>query len=106
MRLRCWHVANASTKVFYVDVPDLETAIIVLMALINYDLYLDSVVCKDAIKFNSSGLEYWYERGKEWTEWYDEEQCRDVHEVIAAREEEAAKRQKSSTAGDKSGEEG
>lgn len=75
MKLRIWHISNVPNRPFYAEVADLSEALLLLTALADYDLYLDSL-----IQSNAQGLEVWYEPGEttdqptgEWIEWCDEE---------------------------------
>lgn len=85
MKLRIWHNSNFGKPAFTRDVPDVETAILLLDVLAYYDLYQG-----DRVVANAQGLTYYDEEDKEWLEWYNEE-GEDIDEVREKAEEEANK---------------
>jgi len=79
MKLRIWWHNNYTMGIrdaFRMNVESVEQAIIVLTALMNYDLHLG-----DVITDNASGLEMQDDSG-EWSEWYDEDTGEDIWRVI------------------------
>ena len=77
---KVWHIPQVPGEPFYVPVPDVSTAIIVLRALAEYDLFQ----LKHHIKpdyCNTQGLEQYDVDEKKWLEWENEEGD-DIREVM------------------------
>ena len=85
MKLRIWHNSNLGNPAFTRDVPDIETAILLLDVLAYYDLYQG-----DRVVANAQGLQYYDEQEKEWFDWCNEE-GEDIDEVREKASEEANK---------------
>lgn len=79
MQFRVWHIPQVPMKPFRVEVPDVETAKLVIKTLADYDLFqFENKVKPDYA--NQSGLEVLV--GDEWEEWYSEDGDEDIWEVI------------------------
>lgn len=72
MRLRVWHIPQIPMKAFHVEVSSIDEAWKILNTLWNYDLFqYENNVKPDYC--NMSGLEYFDDEEKEWSEWEDED---------------------------------
>lgn len=65
-KLRIWHNSNLGHESFYKEVKDLQTALLLLDTLADYDLYQG-----DKVVANAQGLEEFIDG--EWQEWYDKD---------------------------------
>lgn len=76
--LRVWWIPQVPMEPFYVAVPDVKTADLVLNCLAQYDLFqLKHRVKPDFC--NAGGLEcYSQDDDGEWCEWHDEETGDDI----------------------------
>lgn len=75
-QLRVWHIPQVPGKAFYVPVNNIAHAVIVLMALSEYDVFEHENNIKPDYS-NASGLEeyvkYPGESTYEWCEWMDDD---------------------------------
>ena len=79
MELRVWHCCQVgSVGNFYVPVSSIEEAWKILNTLWDYDIFQYENNIKPDYT-NTSGLEYFDESEKVWTEWEDEDGC-DIRE--------------------------
>lgn len=76
-KLRIWHIPQIPMKPFLVEVPDLQSAGILLDSLAYYDIFqFENNIKPDYC--NASGLGI-FEDGQ-WTDWHDEETGMDFDE--------------------------
>lgn len=67
-KLRVWHIPQVPGKPFYVAVDSVQSAVLVMDTLANYDLFqLENKIKGDYA--NVTGLELWDEASQEWFEW-------------------------------------
>ena len=77
--LRIWHIPQVPGKAFRINVKSIEEAKLILPILWNYDIFqFDNHIKPDYC--NVSGLEEF--DGKEWIEWYNEEDGNDICQVL------------------------
>ena len=95
MKLRVWHIPQVPmSNPFLVEVPDIDTAKLVMKALWSYDSYqFDNDIKPDYS--NASGLECYNAEADAWEEWSDDngeyiEDIMDAEEDEKEGEEDAA----------------
>ena len=76
MKLRVWHIPQVPGQAFQREVPDLETAGLLLRALADYDLFQFEHRIKPDYA-NAQGLEVYDPEGG-WEEWMDAEEGEDI----------------------------
>lgn len=82
-KFRVWHIPQVPGKPFHVEIPDLVTAKIVIVALADYDLFqLRNRIKPDYA--NVSGLEVFDPDNEDdlWVEWCDEETGESIWDQI------------------------
>lgn len=84
--LRVWWICQVPGKPFYVPVPNLDTAALLLGTLARYDQFqLDNRIKPDYC--NAGGLEVFGDLGGDdgpsWSDWYDDETGDDFDQFIA-----------------------
>jgi len=71
-KLRVWWCPQVLGELFYVEVPNLVEARLLLDTLANYDIFqYDNRIKGDYC--NAGGLQVWDEQDQEWLEWWDDE---------------------------------
>jgi len=81
MKLRVWHIPQIPMESFYVAVPDVETAKLVLELLARYDIFQYEHRVKPDYS-NASGLQYWDATEEEWCDWVSDDGM-NIDEVMA-----------------------
>lgn len=78
-KLQVWWIPQVPMNEFTVEVPDVNTACIILKTLADYDQFqLDNNIKPDYS--NAGGLNEWDEDDQEWVTWYDPNTGMDIEE--------------------------